>query len=204
MNGAELGSKYLVEAGKTVQTVTCSFCGSSCSRHGSIAPPPLSASPRCFEYLPNRAFCSGSLGIRSLVSTNTPGSPMRGIFSRAPCAASPRASPIRLRSAARRGGATLETAETTAAPRVRYRDAHKELGYTVKQSGSRSYALFPLTRASPKKRASFMAGIFVSYARKDDASFVKQLHADLIARGFDVWLDKERMESRGRSFLQEI
>src|ERR1019366_2889895 len=50
MNGAGLGSKYLVEAGKTVQTVTCSFCGSSCSRHGSIAPPPLSASPRCFEY----------------------------------------------------------------------------------------------------------------------------------------------------------
>src|SRR6266403_5008071 len=50
MNGAELGSKYLVEAGKIVQTVTCSFCGASCSRHGSIAPWPLSASPRCFEY----------------------------------------------------------------------------------------------------------------------------------------------------------
>src|SRR6202162_5007398 len=50
MNGAGLGSKYLVEAGKTVQTVTCSFCGSSCSRHGSITPWPLSASPRCFEY----------------------------------------------------------------------------------------------------------------------------------------------------------
>src|ERR1700675_3647608 len=50
MNGAGLGSKYLVEVGKTVQTVTCSFCGSSRSRHGSIAPWPLSASPRCFEY----------------------------------------------------------------------------------------------------------------------------------------------------------
>src|SRR6202140_4741325 len=50
MNGAGLGSKYLVEAGKTVQTATCSFCGSSCSRHGSIAPCPLLASPRCFEY----------------------------------------------------------------------------------------------------------------------------------------------------------
>src|SRR6266550_3876679 len=50
MNGAGLGSKYLVELGKTVQTVTCSFCGSSCSRHGSITPSPLSASPRCFEY----------------------------------------------------------------------------------------------------------------------------------------------------------
>src|SRR6185437_4528678 len=50
MNGAGLGSKYLVEVGKTVQTVTCSFCGSSCSRHGSIAPEPLSTSPRCFAY----------------------------------------------------------------------------------------------------------------------------------------------------------
>src|SRR6266702_4022664 len=50
MNGAALGSKYLVEAGKTLQTVTCSFCGTSCSRHGSITPPPLSASPRCFQY----------------------------------------------------------------------------------------------------------------------------------------------------------
>src|SRR6266403_1145123 len=50
MNGAWLGSKYLVEEGKTVQTVTCSFCGSSCSRHGSITPWPLSASPRCFAY----------------------------------------------------------------------------------------------------------------------------------------------------------
>src|SRR6185436_6147136 len=43
MNGAGLGSKYLVEAGKTVQIVTCSFCGSSCSRHGSMAPCILSA-----------------------------------------------------------------------------------------------------------------------------------------------------------------
>src|SRR5438045_3037794 len=50
MNGAGLGSKYLEEAGKTVQTVTCSFCGSSCSRHGSITPSPLSARPRCLAY----------------------------------------------------------------------------------------------------------------------------------------------------------
>src|SRR5205085_9268521 len=50
MNGAGLGSRYLVVAGKIVHTVTCSFCGSSCSRQGSIAPWPLSASPRCFEY----------------------------------------------------------------------------------------------------------------------------------------------------------
>src|ERR1700735_502257 len=50
MNGAGLGSKYLVEAGKTLQTVTCSFCGSSWSRHRSITPSPLAASPRCFAY----------------------------------------------------------------------------------------------------------------------------------------------------------
>src|ERR1700757_3380071 len=50
MNGAGLGSRYFVVAGKIVQTVTCSFCGSSCSRHGSIAPEPLSMSPRCFAY----------------------------------------------------------------------------------------------------------------------------------------------------------
>src|SRR5690349_4634664 len=50
MNGAGLGSKYFVVAGKTAQTVTCSFCGSSCSRHGSITSPPFSASPRCFAY----------------------------------------------------------------------------------------------------------------------------------------------------------
>src|SRR4029077_1055634 len=50
MYGAGLGSKYFVEAGKIVQTVTCSFCGSSCSRQGSIAPWPVSASPRCFAY----------------------------------------------------------------------------------------------------------------------------------------------------------
>src|SRR3954451_19606362 len=50
MNGAGLGSKYFEELEKTVQTVTYSFCGSSCSRHGSIAPWPLSFSPRCFAY----------------------------------------------------------------------------------------------------------------------------------------------------------
>jgi len=41
MNGAGTGPKYLVEVGKTVQTVTCSFCGSSRSRHRSIAPWPF-------------------------------------------------------------------------------------------------------------------------------------------------------------------
>src|SRR6476646_4571488 len=50
MNGAGLGSKYLVEAGNMVHTVTCFCCGSSCSRHRSIAPWPWSASPRCVEY----------------------------------------------------------------------------------------------------------------------------------------------------------
>jgi len=34
-DGAWLGSKYLVVFGKHPQTVTCSFCGSSCSRHAA-------------------------------------------------------------------------------------------------------------------------------------------------------------------------
>jgi WD40 repeat protein len=49
-----------------------------------------------------------------------------------------------------------------------------------------------------------MADLFISYGRKDDTSFVKRLYGNLTALGFDVWLDKERMESRGRTFLQEI
>lgn len=49
-----------------------------------------------------------------------------------------------------------------------------------------------------------MAEIFVSYARADDEPFVKRLHEDLTAAGFSVWWDREAMESRGRTFLQEI
>src|SRR5262245_40299908 len=46
--------------------------------------------------------------------------------------------------------------------------------------------------------------IFISYARADDEVFVKRLYADLVKRGFRVWWDRQTMESRGRSFLQEI
>ena len=49
-----------------------------------------------------------------------------------------------------------------------------------------------------------MAGIFLSYARDDDEPFVRQLHDDLTTRGIAVWWDRNAMESRGRTFLQEI
>ncbi|RZB30894.1 MAG: hypothetical protein AEth_00848 [Candidatus Argoarchaeum ethanivorans] len=49
-----------------------------------------------------------------------------------------------------------------------------------------------------------MGHIFISYARADDESFVKQLHDDLIEHGFDVWWDQQTMQSRGRTFLQEL
>ncbi len=46
--------------------------------------------------------------------------------------------------------------------------------------------------------------IFISYAREDDEPFVKRLHADLTDQGYRIWWDREAMESRGRTFLQEI
>ena len=49
-----------------------------------------------------------------------------------------------------------------------------------------------------------MNSIFISYARDDDEPFVRQFHSDLIHHGFDVWWDRKTMESRGRTFLQEI
>ncbi len=49
-----------------------------------------------------------------------------------------------------------------------------------------------------------MAGIFISYARGDDEPFVKQLYQDLKQHGIDVWWDRQAMESRGLTFLQEI
>ena len=49
-----------------------------------------------------------------------------------------------------------------------------------------------------------MIGLFISYARNDDEAFARQLYTDLTGRGFSVWWDREAMESRGRTFLQEI
>jgi WD40 repeat protein len=48
------------------------------------------------------------------------------------------------------------------------------------------------------------ATLFISYARSDDEPFVKRLHEDLATLGFAVWWDRRTMESRGRTFLQEI
>ena len=46
--------------------------------------------------------------------------------------------------------------------------------------------------------------LFISYARADDEPFVRRLYQDLTEFGYDVWWDREAMESRGRTFLQEI
>ena len=46
--------------------------------------------------------------------------------------------------------------------------------------------------------------VFISYSRADDEPFVQRLYADLIASGINVWWDRRAMESRGRTFLQEI
>jgi WD40 repeat protein len=46
--------------------------------------------------------------------------------------------------------------------------------------------------------------IFISYARNPDEAFAKQLYQDLKQNGFSVWWDRESMESRGRTFLQEL
>jgi len=49
-----------------------------------------------------------------------------------------------------------------------------------------------------------MGQIFISYARDNDEPFVKQLYQDLTENGIDVWWDRKAMESRGRTFLQEL
>ena len=46
--------------------------------------------------------------------------------------------------------------------------------------------------------------VFISYARDDDEPFVEELHRDLTENGIEVWWDRKSMESRGRTFLQEI
>ncbi|MCR9096681.1 MAG: NB-ARC domain-containing protein [bacterium] len=46
--------------------------------------------------------------------------------------------------------------------------------------------------------------IFLSYSRDDDEPFVRRLFDDLTDAGFDVWFDRESIESRALSFYQEI
>ncbi len=46
--------------------------------------------------------------------------------------------------------------------------------------------------------------IFISYARADDERFACDLYHLLQENDFDVWWDKEKMESRGLTFHQEI
>jgi TIR domain/NB-ARC domain len=46
--------------------------------------------------------------------------------------------------------------------------------------------------------------LFISYARADDEPFVERLVADLSRQGFKVWWDRQAMQSRERTFLQEV
>lgn len=46
--------------------------------------------------------------------------------------------------------------------------------------------------------------VFISYARADDEPFVWRLYADLVAKHFDVWFDRESLPSRGLEFYPEI
>jgi TIR domain len=45
--------------------------------------------------------------------------------------------------------------------------------------------------------------IFLSYARKDGAARAQRLVADLEAEGYEVWLDRQRIEG-GSSWSREI
>jgi hypothetical protein len=46
--------------------------------------------------------------------------------------------------------------------------------------------------------------VFISYSRQDQEDFARRLYADLTSAGISVWWDREGMESRGRTFMQEI
>ena len=46
--------------------------------------------------------------------------------------------------------------------------------------------------------------IFISYASKDDQPFVERLYDDLQRLGYDPWMDKRNMPSRGRSLPREV
>jgi len=45
--------------------------------------------------------------------------------------------------------------------------------------------------------------LFISYAWKDDQPFVERLYSDL-RLGYDPWMDKEKMPSRGRPLAREV
>lgn len=49
-----------------------------------------------------------------------------------------------------------------------------------------------------------MTKLFLSYARGDDQPFVYRVHDDLTRAGFDTWVDKDDLRSRGLPFHQEI
>jgi hypothetical protein len=46
--------------------------------------------------------------------------------------------------------------------------------------------------------------LFLSYAWKDDQPFVERLYNDLDRLGYDPWMDKRNMPSRGRSLPREV
>jgi hypothetical protein len=49
-----------------------------------------------------------------------------------------------------------------------------------------------------------MPNLFLSYSRKDDEPFVKQLYNDLTAQGYAVWWDRVSMPGRALTFYKEI
>jgi WD40 repeat protein len=46
--------------------------------------------------------------------------------------------------------------------------------------------------------------LFISYAWKDDQPFVERLYNDLRRLGYDPWMDKKNMPSRGRPLAREV
>jgi WD40 repeat protein len=62
----------------------------------------------------------------------------------------------------------------------------------------------PEARESRHHVSAERAAIFISYARADDEAFVQRLHRDLEKRRLKVWWDRRAMNSRGRTFHQEI
>ncbi|MEA1894955.1 MAG: toll/interleukin-1 receptor domain-containing protein [Euryarchaeota archaeon] len=49
-----------------------------------------------------------------------------------------------------------------------------------------------------------MRNIFISYACADDEPFVEHPHNDLTDHGFGIWWDRQTMQGRGLTFLQEL